>query len=340
MAELQALVAEAHAAWEPRLARAVLGTGDAAGVAEAISDAVAAALAVPVTGASFYEHGVGIVAGLELADGRAVVAKVHRADLLPVEAHAARAGVQSAMADAGVPAPRPLAGPVVLGTGWLLVEELRAGATADGYDPTVRRSMAEALQRFVAAGRPLVGRPWVVPWLAEPVVDDLWHRPHDLRFDFPATRAGAEWIDDAARPARALLEATTIPPVLGHLDWRVQNLGFAGAEVVAIYDWDAVAAIPEAALVGSASAIHPIDWRHHRPDPLPTLDELDGFVADYEAARGAPFDAAECEVLAAAQRWVVAYGARCMHSDDVLRIFPDIDPTLGWPRLLRQLLAR
>ena len=77
-AGLTALVAEAHATWEPRLARAVLGTDDAASVAGLLAAAVADAVGVRVTGARFYRPGVGRVAGLELDDGRAVVAKVHR----------------------------------------------------------------------------------------------------------------------------------------------------------------------------------------------------------------------------------------------------------------------
>ena len=91
----------------------------------------------------------------------------------------------------------------------------------------------------------------------------------------------------------------------------------------AIYDWDSVALVPEPALVGSASVMHPIDWRLERPDPLPTLAQLDGFVADYEAVRGAPFSDHEHEVLAAGQRWIASYGARCQHSDDLLGIFPE-----------------
>jgi hypothetical protein len=93
-------------------------------------------------------------------------------------------------------------------------------------------------------------------------------------------------------------------------------------------------------LVGSASVIHPVDWRLEQPDPLPTLEQLDGFVADYEAARGTPFGDGERKVLASAQRWVTSYGARCQHSDDVLGIFPDVDHSRDWPRLLRQLLDR
>ena len=55
---------------------------------------------------------------------------------------------------------------------------------------------------------------------------------------------------------------------------RVQNLAFTDAHVSAIYDWDSVALVPEPALVGSASVMHPIDGRLERPDPLPTLAQL------------------------------------------------------------------
>ena len=94
------------------------------------------------------------------------------------------------------------------------------------------------------------------------------------------------------------------------------------------------------ALVGSASVIYPIDWRLELPDPLPTLAQVDGFVADYEAARRAPFSDDEHDVLAAGQRWIASYGARCQHSDVILGVFPDVDQSQGWPRILRELLDR
>jgi hypothetical protein len=337
---LAELIAESHARWMPLVVEAVLGTNDPAAVAGVLTDAVAGALGVPVVAARFYEPGVGIVAGVELADGRAVVAKVHRATFVPRERLEAVARVQRDLAAAGVPAPAPLAGPVALGAGWLTIEDLLGGASADGYDPDVRRAMATALQRFVAVARPHAGRGWIGNWLGDPVVDDLWPEPHDLRFDFPRTAAGAEWIDDAARIARATLSAHAVPDVVGHLDWRVQNLAFTGSDVAAIYDWDSVGLVPEPALVGGASVIHPVDWRLELPDPLPTLAQLDGFVAEYERARGAPFDDLERSVLAAGQRWTACFGARCQHSDDVLGVFPDVDHSRGWPRLLRELLAR
>jgi hypothetical protein len=338
--ELAELIANSHARWMPRVVEAIFGTNDPVSMAEALTEAVAATLAAPVIAAQFYEPGVGVVVGLELADGRAVVAKVHRATFVPLERLATIARVQTDLVAAGVPAPAPLAGPLVLGNGWLTVEELRDGDSADGYDPAVRRGMASALHDFVDAARPHAGSGVIGTWLGEPVIDDLWPEPHDLRFDFPGTAAGAEWIDDAARAARATLVAMALPDVVGHLDWRVQNLAFAGSRVSAIYDWDSVGLVPEAALVGSASVIHPVDSRLEQPDPLPTLDQLDGFVADYEAARGAQFDDDEREVLAAGQRWVASFGARCQHSDDLLGLFPDVDRSQGWPRLLSELLGR
>jgi hypothetical protein len=325
----------------PKVVAAIFGTDDPTSVAGALTEAVAAALAVPVAAARFYEPGVGVVVGLELTDGRSVVAKVHRADRASSERLATIARLQADLVAAGVPAPAPLAGPVPLGTGLLTVEEHRGGDVAGGRDPAVRQGMATALHDLVEAARPHAANHSLGSWLGEPVIDDLWPEPHDLRFDLAGTAAGAEWIDDAARRARATLAAATLPDVVGHLDWRVQNLAFAGSRVAAIYDWDSVAFVPEAALVGSASVLHPLDWRLDDPDPLPSLEQLDGFVTDYAAAaRSAPFDDDERDVLTAAQVWVASYGARCQHSDDVLNVFPDVDHSRGWPRLLAELLDR
>jgi len=338
--DLAGLIASSHARWTPRVVEAIFGTNDPLTVGKALTEGVAASLGVPVVAARFYEPGVGVVAGLELADGRVVVAKVHRTTFVSRERLVAIARVQADLAALGVPAPAPIAGPLLLGHGWLSIEELLDGDSALGYDPAVRGGMATALHGFVRAAHPHAGNGRIGPWLSGPVIGDLWPEPHDLRFDLRGTSAGAEWIDGAARAARATLSTTAVPDVVGHLDWRVQNLGFIGHRVSAIYDWDSLALVPEAALVGGASVIHPIDWRLELPDPLPTLEQLDGFVADYEAARGASFGDDEHEVLAAGQRWVASYGARCQHSDDVLGVFPDVDHSRGWPRLLRELLDR
>jgi hypothetical protein len=156
---------------------AIFGTNDPASVADELIEAVAAILAVPVVGARFYAPGVGVVVGFDLADGRAVVAKVHRVTFMPLERLAAITRVQADLVAAGVPAPAPLAGPLALGNGWLTVEEHRDGDSADGYDPAVRRGMASALHDFVDAARPHAASARIGTWPGEPVIDDLWPEP-------------------------------------------------------------------------------------------------------------------------------------------------------------------
>ena len=187
MDELAGLMAKSRARWMPRVVDAVFGTSDPRAVAEVLVAAVAAAVAVPVVAARFYEPGVGVVAGFDLADGRSVVAKVHRATYAPRQRLAPVTRVQTDLAAAGIPAPVPLAGPHPLGAGWLTVEEFRDGDSADGYDPVIRRAMATALHAFVDAARPHAATDAIGSWLGEPVIDDLWPEPHDVRFDFSGT---------------------------------------------------------------------------------------------------------------------------------------------------------
>jgi hypothetical protein len=124
---------------------------------------------------------------------------------------------------------------------------------------------------------------------------------------------------------------------IGHFDWRVGNLGFDAGEVSAIYDWDSVAAAPEAVIVGSSAAQFSADWgADAEPDPLPSVEEMVAFVEEYEAARGSRFDAAEREQLDAANLALIAYGARCQHSDVTLH--PDLGSSASnrFLRLLRE----
>lgn len=283
----------------------------------------------------FLHHGVGLVAGLDLADASAVVLKVHRWRA-SIERLSAVQQMQRELADADLPAPRPLAAPTVLGSGVATIDEFLAGDAADGHDSRVRGSMARMLASFHRAGR-AVATPGVLGAGAIGGNDEpSWGEPHDLRFDFDRTAAGAEWIDELAASAASALRACDLPVQVSHLDWRVENLGFGGHDVVAIYDWDSVALAPEAVAVGQAAAQFSTDWRRGVAT-LPTPAEVRGFVADYERERGRRFDDAERTMLQAATVALCAYGARCEHSDRVLH--PDLAPPSGsgWDGLLTDL---
>ena len=335
VSELAALVRRAAEGWEPAVERAVFGTVDPDQIASAIIGFVGGRLG-PVAEAVFYRPGVGVVTGLRLVDGSQVVVKVHRWNVT-----AARlAGVQTVQAHVamrGLPAPRPLVAPESLGEGIATVEELLAGHPVDGHDRSVRRAVAVGLHAFITAAAELGATVDVgTTVMLRPPGGPLWFEPHDVRFDFDATAAGAEWIDELATLGRRRLDdAAAVPPVVGHFDWRVENLGFDRARIVGIYDWDSVAVAPEAVVVGNTAAQFTVDWTHGEVDPLPSVDEMRTFVDDYEQARGGPFTTYERELLDAANLFLCAYGARCQHSD--MSLHPEIGGTTRshWLQLLR-----
>jgi hypothetical protein len=253
----------------------------------------------------FVAVGVGTVFGLRLRDGRRVV-KLHRAGTDPARLRAALA-VQRHLSEHGFPCPRPLAQ-----AGLVTAEALLdRGTTGDAHEPALRRAMASALAELVDLCRPLGGLEELA-WTAGPG-DGLWGTPHDERFDFEATSVGAEWIDELAREARGRLDPVTA--VVGHTDWRAENLRFENGRVSAVYDWESVARAPEPVIVGAAAHYFPSDFRVEGRRQIPTLEEALSFVADYEALRGAEFTGQEARSVRAALVDAMAYTARCEHSD-------------------------
>lgn len=315
------------------LARSLFGTGDPDAAVALLVGCCRDRLG-EVVGVRFVEAGVGLVVGVRLADGGEAVVKVHWWNA-SLERLTAVHQVQARLAERDPAAPRPLGPPCTLGRGVATFESFRPGG--DGrWD---RVTVAAGLHRIVKAarhrsldaqiGEPLLHRPAGAP---------LWPEPHDPRFDLAATTDGAQWIDALGGAARARLDAAwgRAPAVVGHFDWRVQNLGFDDGEIVAIYDWDSIASAPEAVVVGCAAGTYRIDWRLGEDDALPTLDDMAGFVADYETARGRPFEGDERELLDAANLAHLAYGARCQHADLVLSTGYGGTDDIGFLRLLRE----
>jgi aminoglycoside phosphotransferase (APT) family kinase protein len=333
------MAAESMARVGHHLEERLLGTSDPATIEQRLADLCAPLGAI--RGGLFYEAGVGLVVGLRLVDDRSVVVKLHWWNASH-ERLAACLAVQAHLHDAGVPAPRPQLPVMPLGAGFATVEELLTGDVADGHRAEVRTAMAVQLHQLIESTRSLPTPDALDPvWCQASPESPLFPTPHDTRFDFEASADGAEWIDELGRQGfERLRRAEPLPRVIGHTDWRVQNMAFDGERIVAIYDWDSVAVAPEPVFVGSAAAVFPTDWRVPHPDPPPTVDQMHSFVADYETARGHPFSAAEREVLDAANLAGLAYSARCQHSDIVLRPEMGDSSKIGWPRLLRDRGAR
>ncbi len=321
--------------WPSALEDVLLGTTDPARIVELLDGFTRGALASELHSVTFYRRGVGAVFGLLLMDNRRVVVKVHRLDLVREGLDGIRT-VQRTLAERGFPAPTPIGSPQAMGHGIAAAEEmLTAGEKVNPHDASVRRVLAAGLVQFVEAATPMLGI--VQLPLANPFGlpdDQLWPTPHDLRFDF--SLPGAEWIDELAKDARSVLDQSASESmVIGHADWRIENVCMERSTVVAIFDWDSVCACPEAVLVGAASVHFTTDWSDSSTDPLPSPDESSAFVNEYEEARGRRFASRDRELVDAAQIYRLAYGARCEHSDSLLGVFPDADGESGFAALLR-----
>jgi hypothetical protein len=314
--KLGALIEEKAGSAPLLLEEAVFGSIDAEVVGAMIESFVSAELGA-VLGAIFYSSSVGVAAGLRLMDGYEVVVKVHRWNV-SLERLRDQQRVQSYLSEIGLSAPRPLAGPKPLGNGLAVIEEMRRGGVANGHLSGVREILARGLHEFISSARPLVKQVELgTPLVLQDVGEELWPEPHDLRFDFSGTSAGAEWIDDMGRAARRRLDGVSGESVIGHFDWRVQNLGITNGALSAIYDWDSLSCAPEPVIVGCAAAQFTAVWDGSTTNPLPSLEEMRRFVDLYQMARGSAFTRSERELLDAANLWSCAYGARCQHSDSV-----------------------
>jgi hypothetical protein len=312
--EVQETIADWLAAGEePLILSELFADASPEGVAALLAEVETRLLGAPIAYTELFAAGVGCVHGGSLPDGRRVVVKLH-APRVAVPFLEAMQEVQRHLAAGGFPCPRPLAGPAPLARATATAETLLdRGEDANAHEPAIRRLMAVTLAQLVERCRPLAGLGALRDHPMRVAPGALWPVPHDPRFDFEATSAGAEWLDRIAAEAQAVPGAGDW--VVGHADWRVEHLRFERGAVSAVYDWDSVRIDREPALVGGAAYAFTANWSRDDLVYLPTLAEALAFVAEYEAARGAPFTAAEDRATRASLVYMMAYSARCGHSD-------------------------
>jgi hypothetical protein len=300
--------------------RAIFGTSDPEAIVAAVDAFCRTHLGAGVARYDFYAASVGSVHGVRLRDGRQVVVKAHQPGWT-AGSLGAMCRVQAHLRGRAFPCPEPLIEPAPIGLGLATADEFLArGSRWDGHDPSFRRAIAQMLARLVRLCSPIVrgvGELRTDRLLNLPT-DRLWPQPHSRLFDFDATIAGADDIDDLAEAARARLDAVDrSAPVVGHTDWRAEHLRYDGSAIVAAFDWDSVALTTEPVLVGATAHAFTADWSIDVERPrAPALDEARSFVREYERSRARAFDPAEREDLSAAYALATAYTARCAHAID------------------------
>jgi hypothetical protein len=316
--------------WDnPSVEQAIFGAANPFQIARRVDAFCRTHLGAPIAGSLFYCSSVGAVLGLELADGRRVVVKVHQPDV-PVTFLAAMHVVTARLASKGFPCPSPILGPTSLGKGHATVEQYAAmGEYRNPHERAVRRQMAAHLAWLLRVTAEMMDTPGIDHFNRSVSPDALWPKPHSALFDFEATAAGAGWIDGIARRAKRQLASASGRPALGHADWSAKHFRFEGDEVRAIYDWDSLRLDLEPVHVGRAAhaftAVYDTPWDGKVPH-APSWEEVVAFVADYEAARGTPFTPAERRTVGASCAYSLAYSSRCSHALD-----PRPGRTTGFP---------
>ncbi|MDH5672067.1 MAG: aminoglycoside phosphotransferase family protein [Myxococcales bacterium] len=313
--ELEEAIAQHVADWNTAVVeRDVLGTQVPAQIAGAFQRFCRQHLHAEAGDCLFYRSSVGCVAGLTLDDGRAVVVKAHQPGQREARLAACQR-VQRSLHARGFPAPEPLVAPVPFGLGFAVAERyLHEGEVRDAHDRAVRRLLANGLHAIAASASPPerfrdLGGAWFTA-----LGDRLWPRPHNAHFNFEQSAQGAEWIDALARRARAVPLAGEL--VVGHFDWRAEHVLVSQGRITTAYDWDSLHLEREPVVVGAVAHAFTARWDGVQPtvEPTPSLEEMRGFVADYESARGRDFDAAERKLLWSSCVYSTAYTARCEHS--------------------------
>lgn len=290
--------------WRPEAAieRSIFGTDDPDEIWRQ-----AVELCPEAAGCFAFHVSVGALFGLELRDGSRVALKVYRETHDQAYLEAVQR-VQRHLVETGFPCPKPFG----VRNRATLEAWQDEGDFLDAHRPEVRRVIAEKLaelHRLTDELRPLDGM------LRDHYEGDspLWPRPHNVLFDFGATAAGAEWIDEIALAAKPIRDSNVGPEVIGHGDWTVKHFRFHGLTPTVIYDWDSLNTDAETIFVGLAAAT--FTYTEEFPVELtPSVGEAQAFLAEYEQARGQPFSADERWAAGGSAVYAVGYSARCTHA--------------------------
>jgi hypothetical protein len=181
------------------------------------------------------------------------------------------------------------------------------GEEADGHQPHVRQELARHLAWFAEISNskqlPPVKNPFQTPG------DDLWPTPHKPGIDLTLRIHGSAGLTKRASRAMVIMRGSKLPKICAHVDWGVKNARFREGKLIAVFDWDSLATMAEAGMVGQAAATFCAHWEiDTKITPAP--DEARQFIAEYEQYRGHIFSHAERRVMAAAADYVIAVVAR------------------------------
>lgn len=297
------------------LVQSIFGTVDPQQIGQQIADLCRASLDQEISICEFWEVSVSFTIGLRLTSGQRTVAKFRSSDNITLPTLQAVCQVQEYLANCGFPAPQIILPPLQQGNTFASIETLLdEGENCDAHDPIVRRAMATGLAQQIQLAQSLVSLPNLP--LSRLQSTQLWEKPHNALFDFERTCEGAEWIDLIAERTKAEYSNVNYPLRIGHMDWSVKNMRFHNGRLSAVYDWDSLRLENELVILGNTLKGFLTTWYVNVESIVPTPEEVNLFIQDYEFAREQTFTPSEQQKIRAAFLYSMAYTARCEHAID------------------------
>jgi hypothetical protein len=268
----------------------------------------------------FYVASAGCVFGVRLESGDDVVVKAYQERWTAPYLRAVHA-VQAHLSSAGFPCARPLASPSPLQPARphlaLAVSYLHDPGMVPLQGSEDCRQSAAGLARQVSLCRALSPDGALARHPLRAATGHLYAEPHSPLFDFELASAATAAIDHHATRACALREADRSLPVIAHTDWSARNVRLGAAGLVAAYDWDSLALVPESTAIGQAAATWSVTAEPGGSE-FPSLESITEFVLSYEEDSGRRLDEVQWRATGAAAAYVLAYTARCEDSLDAV----------------------
>jgi hypothetical protein len=252
----------------------------------------------------FESGGLSFVYGLRLTDGREIVVKLRQ----PEPRLDSCSRIHAYLWSQGYPCAEPLLPPTPFGALSATVERYLPGGSEMADTPDSPRLFAEALCDLIRTAST-----FEPPFDLTPPSAWLWWNHNELGIwplpDYIDVDLNGQpeprWLDDMATLVRTRLKASSLNPVIGHGDWWQPNLRWLGGRLHAVFDWDSLVYLPEAAIAGAAAAQFSCSTIS-----VTTIAETEAFLDAYEIARGRPWSAEERQIAWAAGIWLVAFNAK------------------------------
>lgn len=297
------------------LLQSIFDTSDAIEIQRSVDVAIEDVTGVRVRRWIDAQASNGLALVIELADGERCFVKFHLPSVTASHLRRLRA-LQASAHEAGFACAETLKGPVRFRQTHFVVDGYLSPRTTQLVrNSRTRTALASGFHQLNQLLTEWAPATWSPSTSSRPRRrDGVWPKTGNPRFS-AVLQVEHPWLDAIGGEARAIIDTVDSQLMIGHGDWRMENVRVWGDDVVAIYDWDSLTQASEIGLVGTTAILHPINWAFGHPAPASPRAVVE-FVNAYERVRGRKFRRDERAAILASALYSIAFVAKCNYASD------------------------